>query len=178
MVAERAALDLEELGVLGDTTSPDSYLALVDGFLKRATAHVVDGGGVALTTDLLKKAVKAMPPQYLRDRASVRHILSVPNATELRDLYSKKFTGLGDASTTQASDLYFHGSRLLEAAMMPNTTGIYTDPRNLIMGIQRDISIEFDKDIAARQYIIVLTAKVDFQIEEPNAIVRYTNIGS
>ena len=36
--------------------------------------------------------------------------------------------------------------------------------------------MEFDKDITARVYIIVLTASIAFQIEESQAIVAYENI--
>ena len=38
--------------------------------------------------------------------------------------------------------------------------------------------MEFDKDITARVYIIVLTARVAFQIEETEAIVAYENVSS
>ena len=38
--------------------------------------------------------------------------------------------------------------------------------------------MEFDKDISARVYIIVLTARIAFQIEEQTAIVAYNNIAS
>ena len=46
LIAERAALDLEELAIQGDTTNAaDAYLALQDGYLKLATANVVNVGG-------------------------------------------------------------------------------------------------------------------------------------
>jgi hypothetical protein len=38
--------------------------------------------------------------------------------------------------------------------------------------------MEFDKDISARVYIIVLTARIAFQIEETEAIVEYENIAT
>jgi hypothetical protein len=42
LIAERAALDLEELLITGDTASGDAYLALMNGILKRVTSNVVD----------------------------------------------------------------------------------------------------------------------------------------
>ncbi len=42
LIAERAALDLEELALLGDTGSGDPYLALLDGWLIQSTSNVVD----------------------------------------------------------------------------------------------------------------------------------------
>ena len=35
LIAERVAIDLEELAIRGDTTDSDPYLALTDGYLKR-----------------------------------------------------------------------------------------------------------------------------------------------
>jgi hypothetical protein len=40
------------------------------------------------------------------------------------------------------------------------------------------VSMEYDKDITARVYIIVLTARIDFQVEESDAIVEYENIAA
>ena len=67
---------------------------------------------------------------------------------------------------------------MIPVALMPESNGLYSDPLNLIFGIQRQVSMEFDKDITARVYIIVLTARVAFQIEESQAIVAYENIAS
>ena len=61
---------------------------------------------------------------------------------------------------------------------MPESKGLFTDPLNLIFGIQRQVSMEFDKDITSRVYIIVLTCRIDFQIEEAEALVEYENIAS
>jgi hypothetical protein len=61
---------------------------------------------------------------------------------------------------------------------MPENEGLYTDPLNLIFGIQRQISLEFDKDISARVYIIVLTCRVDYKVEQAEGIVAYENIAS
>jgi hypothetical protein len=61
---------------------------------------------------------------------------------------------------------------------MPDATGILADPSNLIMGIQRNIHLEVDKDISSRNLIIVVTLRVATAIEEPDAVVKYLNIGS
>lgn len=86
-------------------------------------------------------------------------------------------TGLGDAALVSANNLAAFGSNIIGAAMMPNAKGIYTNPNNLIFGIQRRINVEYDKDIRARKFIVVLTARVDFQIEETDAVVTLNNIG-
>jgi HK97 family phage major capsid protein len=177
LIAQRAALDLEELAILGDTASGDSYLALTDGFLKRATAHVVNAGAATISKDLFKNAIKAMPDKYLRVRGENTFFVSTDNETEYRDTVANRVTGLGDSALVSASSLAAFGSPVVAAPLMPNSKGVYTNPMNLIFGIQRKINIEFDKDIRARKFIIVVTARVDFQIEEGDAIVAMTNIG-
>jgi hypothetical protein len=176
LMAERAALDLEELAIQGDTTNVgDPYLALQDGFLKLATANVVNVGG-AFDKSAVKQALKTMPTRYLRNRTAMSHYVSVDNETEIRDQYGARQTALGDQQIQGLLPVYIYGSRVTPVAMMLGTSGLFTDPMNLIFGIQRNIMIEYDKDIRARVFIIVLTARIDFAIEEVNAVVKYTGI--
>lgn len=176
MMAERAAVDLEELGLLGDTTSGDSYLALTDGWLKRANVNLVNAGGATISKDVLKAGIKAMPDKYLRNRQSMVQYISVDNETELRDTFAARQTALGDAMLQGTNALYMHGSLVRGASRMPSTDALFTDPLNLIFGIWRNIQVEYDKDIRSRSFVIVLTARVGFQIEEAEATVRYNNI--
>ncbi len=178
LLGSRAALDLEELAILGDTSNQtDEYLSLTDGFLKLANHHVVDAQNATLSKDIFKAAIKAMPDKYLRVRSDVNFFVSVDNETEYRDTVANRVTGLGDAALVTASALAAFGSPIVAAPLMPNQKGIYTNPNNLIFGVQRRVNIEYDKDIRARKFIVVLTARVDFQIEEPDAVVQIINLG-
>jgi hypothetical protein len=177
LIGQRAALDLEELSILGDTLSADAYLALTDGFLKRCTTHVVDAEGATMTKDVFKACIKLMPPKYLRVRSDNDFFVSVDNETEYRDTVANRVTGLGDSALQGANSMSVFGSPIIAAPLMPNNKGLYTNPNNLIFGIQRKVTIEYDKDIRARKFIIVLTARVDFQIEEINACVKIINLG-
>lgn len=177
LVGQRVALDLEELSLLGDTLSGDTYLALTDGFLKRATAHIVNAGGASISKDVFKAAIKAMPDKYLRVRGDNQFFVSVDNETEYRDTIANRVTGLGDSALVSANSLNVFGSGVNAAPLMPNSKGIYTNPKNLIFGIQRKVNIEYDKDIRARKFIVVVTARVDFQIEETDALVLISNMG-
>lgn len=177
LVGQRTALDLEELAVLGDVNSADTYLALTDGFLKRGTVHVVDAGGASISKEVFKAAVKAMPDKYLRVRSDNEFFVSTDNETEYRDTVANRVTGLGDSALVSANTMSVFGSGLNAAPLMPNTKGIYTNPKNLVFAIQRKVNIEYDKDIRARKFIVVVTARVDFQIEEADAVVQIVNIG-
>lgn len=186
LIAERAALDMEELALLGDTayTSADAddqaYLSLFDGWNKTATANgnVYDAAGGSISKSIFKQGLKTMPNQYQRNKAALNHFVSVNNETEYRDTLADRGTALGDQMSQGTSPTYAFGSPVIPVALMPESNGLFCDPLNLIFGIQRQVSMEFDKDITERVYIIVLTARIAFQIEESEAIVAYENIAT
>jgi HK97 family phage major capsid protein len=175
LLAQRAALDLEELFIQGDTTSGVPWLALMDGILKKTVSNVVAANSV-VSKDMFKTALKTIPPQYLRNRAALLHFVSVNNETEMRDQYANRPTGLGDANLQGNLPLYVFGSQVQGAAMMPAANGLFGDPSNYIFGLQRQIMMEYDKDIRSREYIIVLTLRLAIAVEEEVAAVKYTSI--
>lgn len=176
LIAERAALDMEELAIKGDKDNGgDSFLALQNGFLKLATANVANVGA-AFDKAACKKAVMTMPVRYLRNRSALQHFVSVDNETEIRDQFGSRQTALGDSNVQGLNPIYVYGSKVTPVALMPGDQGLFTDPQNLIFGIQRNLMIEYDKDIRKRQFVIVLTARLAFQVEEVNAITKYTGL--
>lgn len=176
LIAERAALDLEELALLGDSLSGDAYLALAEGWIKRMTSNVVDASSSAVSRAVLTEGMKAMPSQYRRNRAALRHFLSMETEIDYRETIAQRETAAGDAQTSATTPVYAAGAPVEGVALMPSASGFLTNPLNLIWGIQRQINVETDRLIRERSYVIVLTARVDFQIEEEEACVKTINI--
>lgn len=185
LIAERAATDLEELAINADTdyTNGDdaddqAYLSQLDGWLKNGedNGNLVDVDNATISKAVFKKGLKALPVQYQRNLAAMRHFVAVNNETDYRDTLADRGTALGDQMTTGRSPAFAYGSPVEGIHWMPNDKGIFTNPLNLIFGIQRQVSMEFDKDITSRVYIIVLTCRVDFKIEEAEALSVYNNI--
>jgi hypothetical protein len=176
LIAERTAVDLEELAILGDTGSGDPYLALTNGFLARFTSNVVDAGGAPISRTVLKNGMKTLPSQYRRNRAAMRHFVSTEQEIEYRDTLNARETSLGDSQYQSTASVYGAGAPVEGVALMPGAKGILTNPLNCIFGIQRDIMFETDKIITDRVYVIVVTARVDFQVEEELAGVKYINM--
>ncbi len=180
LIAERAALDLEELVINGDTSlnTADPYLDLMDGVLKLATAHVVDADGATLSPTIFNTVLKALPTKYRRNRNAMR-FFSTPDAEQdYRLALSTRGTGLGDAILTGQQPVPVFGVPLMGVALMPSTNLLFTNPQNLLFGIQRNIRIESMRLIAEREVQIVLTARVATAIEEADAVVKVTNLGS
>lgn len=185
LIAERAALDLEELCLLGDTaytnggdSDDQDYLSMFDGWLKLAAGgNVVNVAGATISKEMFKAGLKAMPVQYLRNLNALKHFVSVNQETEYRDTQASRIGALGDASLQGNDAMRAFGVKIEAAQLMPEASGLFVNPMNLIFGIQRQVSLEFDKDITARVYTVVLTAKVAVQVEEVAATVKFTNIG-
>lgn len=179
LIGERAALDLEELIIKGDTSlnNDDQYLDLTDGVLKLATAHVVDAAGAPVSAAIFNSVLKALPTKYRRNRSSMRFFTSPDVEQDYRLALSTRGTGLGDAILTGQSPVPVFGVPLVGAALMPTANILFTNPQNIIFGIQRNIRIEAEKLISEREVKIVLSARVAVQIEETDAVVKVTNLG-
>ena len=176
LMAERAALDLEELVIQGDTDSGDDYLALTDGVLELATSNVVDAGNSPITPALLSTAMKAMPTKYLRMKSRMAWFMPHDIEQDYRTALASRQTGLGDAVITGDAPVRALGIRIIACANMPSDQIVLTDPRNIIFGLQRNIRIETDRNIQERQIDIVLTARVAVQLEEEDAVVKINNV--
>jgi len=177
-MASRTATDLEELLITGDTASGDTYLATMDGLIKQATSHVVDvgGGSSAMGKAILKAGLLLMPDKYLRNRSAFRFWVSPANELHYRDEVADRETTLGDNTLEGFRPTYAYGIPVVSAALMPADKCILTHPQNIIWGVQRQISVETDRDIRARTYIIVLTLRVDMKFETEDAVVEINGI--
>jgi HK97 family phage major capsid protein len=176
LIAQRASLDLEELLIKGDTTSNDPYLALFNGALALA-GNTVDGSAyTAIDKTMFKTALQNMPTQYLRNLNTMQFMMSYNNVFEYRDQLADRATGKGDDFYLNRPTVYAFGVPIAPAALMEDTDMLFTFPKNLIFGVQRDIMIETDKDIRSRVLIIVLTMRIALEIEEAEAAVRVSDL--
>ena len=183
LLAERVALDLEELLILGDKgmlagLDPDGYLRTADGILKMANANIVDANAAPVSINVYNDMKKAMPTRYRRNLSTLRYLNSMDVESDYRVQVAARGTALGDAILTGSAPLPVLGTPLQGVALMPETSGLLIDPKNVIFGIQRNVRIERQRDIRARSWIIVLTMRVGFAIEEKEAIVRLDDLGA
>ena len=180
MIQQRVALDLEELAINGDTTSSDAYLAMLDGWLKKATAHVVDAAGAKADLSLWRGLIGAVPAKYRRVPDQWRIYTSHDIDLNWKTSIAERNTVAGDRFLLQNTNASALGYQIQPAAMFPvadsKSPALLTHPNNLIAGFTRKVQIETDKDISARQVIIVVTVKADFAIEEIDAVGVLKNL--
>ncbi|MET4190693.1 MULTISPECIES: phage major capsid protein [unclassified Bradyrhizobium] len=177
MMAQRIALDLEELVILGDTSSGDSYLALQNGVIKQSVSNIVNQAGDPMGPTLFGNMIKALPTKYYKLLNRYRFYTSKPKEIDYRMTIAQRQTQLGDATLQGNFPISVLGVPLSSAALMPSSNAVLMIPNNLIIGVQRQLRMEFDKDIRERAFIIVVTMRLAVQFEEEDMTVKAINIG-
>lgn len=184
LMGEAIARDLDEILITGDTASADPYLAQFDGLLKQVTSNVVNAGGVSLTKSILRDMLKTMPSPYLRGKDALRFLTSVDAEIDYRDSLSNRQTNTGDRALDGLTPVGYSGVPVIDIPMFPENLGgltdetniILTDPKNINVGIWRQIQIETDKDIQAGKIIIVVTLRADMKLIEETAAVKAVGV--
>lgn len=185
LLAKALSRDLENLLINGDTTNTTSkLLKSKDGILKQLVSLVVNAGGVRLTKSVLKTMLQTMPSQYLRAQKNLAFLTSKNAAIDYADSLSNRQTPLGDRALVEAAMAEYSGYSVIPVPIFPENLGVGTnmtnvvlcDPKNIQFGVQREIRIETDKDISAREYIIVATVRCDTKWAHEPAAVKATNI--
>jgi HK97 family phage major capsid protein len=177
MIAEGCARDLEEKIILGDTTSADAYLALQNGILAATSSNTVNHGGAEVDVNLFKNMRNALPVRYHRFINDMRFYVSTTREVDMRAALAQRQTNLGDQMLAASAAISMMGVQVRGATQMPNANAILLNPKNLIVGIQRNMRMEMDKNIRERAIIIVLTMRMDHLFEEEDMVVKALNIG-
>lgn len=179
--------DLEELLIQGDTASADPYLALFNGILKAATSNVVAAGG-AISKTVFRNMLKAMPSEFLANKLDLRFMTSVDAEIDYRDSLSNRMTAEGDRALGSTGGpnamVGYSGVPVVSVPLFPENLGvgsnetnvIFTDPKNIHLGLWRNITMETDKDITAGELIVVVTMRGDFKYEHEPAVVKATGV--
>jgi hypothetical protein len=138
MMATQLANDLESLYIEGDVLGravvegdivdggqpnqfiKDSYLALVDGWIKLAHGgHVVDAGGAAIGSSLFSLALNALPAKFKRNRADLRFMGSIDLEQNYREKIATRVTIAGDTALASNQGLTPFGTPFVPFPLFP-----------------------------------------------------------
>ena len=176
MAGKRIRSDLSEILILGDTSSEDDYLALTDGALARAS-HQISGSSISnIDKTLFKLGIDNMPSKFLQYRQAMRYYLSVANDTNYRDQLADRATQLGDDSYAGFPNTYCFGIKVAPEYHIPDSKMLLTYPQNVILGIQRNVTLRTKEEPTLDGVVMVFTMRFDVQVEEPNAAVVITGL--
>lgn len=185
LMAERIALDIDEILVRGDTASSDPFLASFNGLLKQVTSNQYDHADQTTNRTLFKSMLKAMPSPFLRNKKNLRFLTSVDSEIDYRDALADRATSnIGDRFVEYDTPSFYSGVPVQSVPMFPENVGtsshctnvILMDPKNYTVGIWRDIRLETDKLVSEGVMLIVVTLRFDAQLIEETATVKGNNV--
>mgnify|MGYP000870092754 FL=1 len=184
MIADAISRDMEEVLVSGDTASADPFLATMDGVLKQATSHVVDAAAAPISKDLLRDLVKTLPSEYLRDKSAMRYLTSVDADLDYRNTLAERATAVGDKFLEGDAPVLYSGVPVQPIPLFPENLGAGSDqtvillcnPKNIHVGIWRQIRIESARDISEGTLKIVATLRFDVKFAEETGVAKAINV--
>lgn len=184
LMAERAALDIDEVLVNGDTASTDPFLAQFDGILAQSTSNVVAVGGQTTNKGIFRDMLKSLPSQFSRRKRDLVFFTSTDSELDYRDSLSDRIGALGDRALEDEIEVRYGSVPVVDVPVMPEDLGVggdetnivLTDPRNIVVGMWRRIKMETDKLIRNGVLVIVASLRFDTVFQEETAVVRATGV--
>ena len=183
-LAKAIGRDMEHVAINGDTTTvvtdlETQLLSTQDGWLALVNAHTVAGGDAQLNSDLLRNALTTLPQEWRRDRSMLRYFTNT--FAEIR--YTDDERGRMDGAGTRIHDgnwtPHYMKVPVVGVDMFPDNIGalsrtavILSNPKNLVVGFQRKVKVELDRDVTAGVTIVVATVRFAVACAETDAAVR------
>ena len=177
--AKRIGDELVDLGFNGDTATPDThehykFLKLNDGWLKIASASTLTN---KLTIDpetdgWVDTLANIVAKQDTRFVAGSSFVMNAVDAVRYDVEVGKHVTGRAAITDSKANGLV--GFDIKRSAHVPQNTVMFTPPKNLIYGVNKDVTRH--KAWHARKRVIEYTWEllVDFEIAAKQAVVLAT----
>lgn len=185
LIQKQMALDLEDLGINGNSTSADAFLQIDDGWIKlaedSADTHVYDHGGSTIDKSVFFKLDEILPSKY-KSSDKLAWLMSRKQFNKYMEYLTNRATAAGDAillGKMQAINPL--NIPIVIPPAWPDSYVMLTPLDNLIMVVQREMAVRvlrnsddiLDKDLYAKWAI---TARVDFAVEEFDAIALAKNV--
>ena len=185
LLADAIARDMEELVIQGDIKSSDAYLSSMDGVLAQARNHVVDAQGAPISKALLSKMLKVLPSEHKRNKANMRFFTGSNAEQDYRSALAERATAVGDRFLEGENAIKAFGVPIVPVPLFPEERGnshdqthvLLCDPKNIVVGIWRDIRVESDRDISQGVVKIVATLRFDARLSEARATAQAVGVG-
>jgi HK97 family phage major capsid protein len=177
LIADRFGFDIEDLFVNGDTTSVDSYLKLLDGWLISAKndGNAVDGSTFGQDyQEVFRVLLHKLPDRFKRNlETDFRFYVPQRTAEKYRDILAGRGTPLGDLYLTKGGDLSYQGITIKGvpsfAISSDASSFLLANHNNLYAGYHRAMKFETWRDPREGATSFIVTARVDAKIAVPDA---------
>jgi hypothetical protein len=128
--------------------------------------------------------VKTLPSEYLRDKSAMRYLTSVDADLDYRNTLAERATAVGDKFLEGDAPVLYSGVPVQPIPLFPENLGAGSDqtvillcnPKNIHVGIWRQIRIESDRDISEGTLKIVATLRFDVKFAEETGVAKAINV--
>lgn len=183
LLAERVNLDMEMLLIrgdtaLGNTSQLNRLLRTQDGIIKQIVTNSVATTG-RFSKSALEAMARTMPARYWNPGKLA--VLTSKNAgIDYAASVANRQTSMGDDALKSGATGLFSGVPILPIPLMPENLGSGTDetvailcnPKDILIGFRRDVTVEAEPDIESRTYKVVMTVRYGFKwIHEPAVVI-------
>jgi HK97 family phage major capsid protein len=184
LLAKAISRDMEDVILNGSRLSTDPTLAVLDGVVTQARSTVVDAVDGTLDRSVLFQMLRALPNEYLRDKKAMRFLVASGSELTYRNSLIDRATAVGDQLLQTDAPVMFAGVPIESLPMLPETLGaagnqtvaLLCHPKNINVGIYRQIRFETARDIEKGVLKIVATLRFDVKWMEEPGVCKAVNI--
>lgn len=166
--------------VNGDTTSGDTYYALLNGWLRQA---VLTGNATDATTygqdyqEIFRVLLNSLPDRFKRNMGDWRFYLPKRTEEKFRDILADRGTGAGDLFLLTDKQITYQGIAVVGVPSFAITAGtpdkshvLLANKNNLYAGFHRKMRFEPWRDAREGITSFCITARVDAEVAIPTAV--------
>lgn len=190
-IGKRVAKDLSLVGLHGDTTIANTtkenrLLRVTDGWFKLASANQLDALGGNLDRAMFTSWYKAMPYKHLQDAAnSMEFFVHSSCAIDWQDSVASRATPGGDATLASGTIPRFFNRPVnadptikvqTENGYANATRGLFCNPKNLVVALHRDLTIEILRQPRQRNIVFVISLRVAYGFFLSGAVSPVINL--
>ena len=185
LIATQFGNDLNDLAWNGDSAATGldaAFLNINDGYLKLALdpgAHALNAALNVSPQDLMRAMLAALPSKY-KSRQDLAFFTPAGFVEAYLNTLAARPDQLGAAVLVGGlSSTHFMGIPLIpEPALDGGGKAVLTSTNNLTFGIQRDLRLDSQYQPRKRAVEYTITARIDYQIITPDALVLAHDIPS
>ncbi|HUU57439.1 MAG TPA: phage major capsid protein [bacterium] len=184
-MAEKAGVDLEELILMGDSTSGTEFYTLNDGLFKLATSHEYDHESADFAPHtVFRGLLDLLPKKYFRNKNEWRFYVHEDIELLYREWLSERQTVGGDAYLLKDIPATYLGIPVVGVPMIIETgsgttatsSALLVHPKNILYGVFQEIVIKAEEKWREQYIPVTGTLWTDVEFEEEDAVVEGTNI--
>jgi len=182
--------EMDKLLLYGDKTGGSGdVLEVLDGVYKKVSSHSYDASSATLTDAILFNALKQMPGKYLDIETDFRYYVSHRAKLDyVKDLGDRDISEAFTRYLLEANEPMYQGIPVRKVGAMvtenigggtpavDGSKGLLINPKNIVLGIHRDIMFEMERVPRSRIIEVTMTMRLDVQVEEEDAVVKILKI--